>query len=100
MLRECESTGKSVEQAIQNALLELKVPRDDVDIKILDQGGLFRKAKVLVSISNDVIEKYEEKERKRQELEKQEVVVKEEKVGRNDACTCGSGKKYKKCCGK
>jgi SEC-C motif-containing protein len=21
------------------------------------------------------------------------------KVGRNDACTCGSGKKYKKCCG-
>jgi len=22
------------------------------------------------------------------------------KVGRNDPCTCGSGKKYKKCCGK
>ena len=21
------------------------------------------------------------------------------KVGRNDACPCGSGKKYKKCCG-
>jgi preprotein translocase subunit SecA len=27
-------------------------------------------------------------------------VVKENKVGRNDPCTCGSGKKYKKCCGK
>ncbi|MEG1087792.1 MAG: SEC-C metal-binding domain-containing protein, partial [Cetobacterium sp.] len=27
-------------------------------------------------------------------------VVKEDKVGRNDACPCGSGKKYKKCCGK
>lgn len=26
-------------------------------------------------------------------------VVKEKKVGRNDACPCGSGKKYKKCCG-
>ncbi len=25
-------------------------------------------------------------------------VVKEEKVGRNDPCPCGSGKKYKKCC--
>jgi preprotein translocase subunit SecA len=24
----------------------------------------------------------------------------EPKVGRNDPCTCGSGKKYKKCCGK
>ena len=21
------------------------------------------------------------------------------KIGRNDLCTCGSGKKYKKCCG-
>ena len=26
-------------------------------------------------------------------------VVKEEKTGRNDPCPCGSGKKYKKCCG-
>ncbi len=27
-------------------------------------------------------------------------IVKKEKVGRNDPCPCGSGKKYKKCCGK
>ena len=27
-------------------------------------------------------------------------VRKEAKVGRNDPCPCGSGKKYKKCCGK
>ncbi|MCD7904869.1 MAG: SEC-C domain-containing protein [Clostridiales bacterium] len=26
-------------------------------------------------------------------------VVKEKKIGRNDPCPCGSGKKYKKCCG-
>jgi len=26
-------------------------------------------------------------------------VVKGNKVGRNDLCPCGSGKKYKKCCG-
>lgn len=26
-------------------------------------------------------------------------VVKENKIGRNDPCPCGSGKKYKKCCG-
>jgi len=25
--------------------------------------------------------------------------VQSEKVGRNDPCPCGSGKKYKKCCG-
>lgn len=27
------------------------------------------------------------------------IVVNENKVGRNDPCPCGSGKKYKKCCG-
>jgi Predicted metal-binding protein related to the C-terminal domain of SecA len=26
-------------------------------------------------------------------------IVKDKKVGRNDPCPCGSGKKYKKCCG-
>ena len=26
--------------------------------------------------------------------------VKAKKIGRNDPCPCGSGKKYKKCCGK
>ncbi|WP_342430923.1 SEC-C metal-binding domain-containing protein [Neobacillus sp. FSL H8-0543] len=28
------------------------------------------------------------------------IPVQREKVGRNDPCPCGSGKKYKKCCGK
>jgi preprotein translocase subunit SecA len=27
-------------------------------------------------------------------------IHKEQEVGRNDPCPCGSGKKYKKCCGK
>jgi preprotein translocase subunit SecA len=30
---------------------------------------------------------------------RREPVVKDAKVGRNDPCPCGSGKKYKKCCG-
>lgn len=41
---------------------------------------------------------------KRKEIQKQykaSVVVRNEnKIGRNDPCPCGSGKKYKKCCGK
>lgn len=40
---------------------------------------------------------------KRKEIEKAQkrskIVVKEEKIGRNESCPCGSGKKYKKCCG-
>ena len=31
--------------------------------------------------------------------EKKQPVKKGQKVGRNDPCTCGRGKKYKKCCG-
>ncbi|WP_419786799.1 preprotein translocase subunit SecA [Pseudodesulfovibrio sp.] len=32
--------------------------------------------------------------------QKPKQVVKEPKIGRNDPCPCGSGKKYKKCCGR
>jgi len=35
-----------------------------------------------------------------QQREKQQPVVVEPKIGRNDACPCGSGKKYKQCHGK
>ena len=34
------------------------------------------------------------------EQKKSGTIVKGPKIGRNDPCPCGSGKKYKKCCGK
>lgn len=34
------------------------------------------------------------------EQKKSGTIVKPKKIGRNDPCPCGSGKKYKKCCGK
>ena len=34
-----------------------------------------------------------------QEKKKPVVIKKSQRVGRNDPCPCGSGKKYKKCCG-
>jgi uncharacterized protein YecA (UPF0149 family) len=48
---------------------------------------------------NDI---YTEEERKRLYKEQKEstTIRKEKKIGRNDPCPCGSGKKYKKCCGK
>ena len=43
-------------------------------------------------------------EEKRKELYKEQkksgTVVKPHKIGRNDPCPCGSGKKYKHCCGR
>lgn len=78
-----EAIGKNIEQAIENALFELKAIREDVDIKILDEGGFFRKAKVLVTISDDAKEKYEKREKAREieaEEQKQQEQVVEEKV--------------------
>ncbi|MDO5292712.1 MAG: SEC-C metal-binding domain-containing protein [bacterium] len=43
------------------------------------------------------------KERRREllrEQRKSNTIVKEKKVGRNDPCSCGSGKKFKQCCGR
>ena len=80
----CEGTGKNIEQAVENALFELKASREDVDIKILSPGGFLKKAKVLVTISEDAREKYEKKEQlKKQEKEEEtkiEVNVHEPKV--------------------
>lgn len=43
-------------------------------------------------------------EEKRHEITKEyrssQIFVREQKIGRNDPCPCGSGKKYKNCCGK
>ena len=77
-MRECEATGKNIEQAIQNALLELKASREDVDIKILNQGGFLKKAKVLVSISEDALDKYERKEELKAKLAQEEQVENDE----------------------
>ena len=44
-----EATGKNVEIAIQNGLLECGLRREDVEVTVLDEGGLFKKAKVVLT---------------------------------------------------
>jgi len=58
-------------------------------------------------------DRYQERQRREKDYQKQlpgeddeplpppvEPIQSMEKPGRNDACPCGSGKKYKQCCGK
>ncbi|MCR5216118.1 MAG: SEC-C domain-containing protein [Lachnospiraceae bacterium] len=47
---------------------------------------------------NDLIPEARRKELYLQQ-KKSGTIVKDKKIGRNDPCPCGSGKKYKKCCG-
>ncbi|MGB4437809.1 MAG: SEC-C metal-binding domain-containing protein, partial [Sedimentibacter sp.] len=42
----------------------------------------------------------EKRKQIKKDYNRSKIVVNGEKVGRNDPCPCGSGKKYKKCCGK
>lgn len=48
---------------------------------------------------NDILSEDKRKEITR-EYRESKIVRVEKKVGRNESCPCGSGKKYKKCCGK
>ena len=52
-MKDFEFSGKNVEQAISNGLKELGKKQEDVDIKIISNGGLFKKAKVVISIDDD-----------------------------------------------
>ena len=72
-------------------------------------GGNGRPRRPIATSVDEVEEAFQRK--KKRELEQarmagsgdmrtvQQVVRSGDKVGRNDPCPCGSGKKYKKCCG-
>ncbi len=71
-----------------------------VDFEKLYYNMLEAKAKWLYSLPEwDGIYSQEKRKevRERWRTDKQAV---SEKIGRNDPCPCGSGKKYKKCCGR
>jgi hypothetical protein len=48
------------------------------------------------NIINNIYKYSEEKDNIKKDNEKE---IKSKKIGRNEPCICGSGKKYKKCCG-
>lgn len=73
-----EATGKSVEIAIQNGLLECGMKREDVNVKVVDEGGLFKKAKVVLSWGETNLEQPTEQTEKQVELEEQPTTVEEE----------------------
>lgn len=73
----------------------------DMDLEKLYYNMLDAKAEYLYTLKQwDAIFSPEKRKEITAEYRKSGTVVNEDKVGRNDACPCGSGKKYKKCCGK
>ena len=63
-MKSVESVGKNVELAIENGLKELNVARDKVTIKVIDAGGIFKKAKVVLTLENSSLKEVEVELRK------------------------------------
>ena len=84
-------------------------PEAGVPVQRSGSGGDGRRPRPVATSVDELEEAFQR--RKRRELEEarmagagdlqpvQQVVRGSAKIGRNDPCPCGSGKKYKKCCG-
>ena len=70
-----------------------------VDVEKLYYNMLDAKADWLYNLEEwDNILTTQKRKEITKEFNKTRTVVKEKKIGRNDPCPCGSGKKYKQCC--
>ena len=72
------------------------------------RGGNGRPPRKVATSVDEIEEAFQRKKKKELEqarmagagdMQVQQVVRSGDKIGRNDPCPCGSGKKYKKCCG-
>lgn len=64
--------------------------------------ALFKLSKDILEAlhDTDLVRQYQNVNKTQSEFGKRKPVCKKVTVGRNDPCPCGSGKKYKKCCGR
>ena len=85
---------------IENITLEDKI-NFDINVEELYFNMLDAKADYLFNLNewNEILTEEKIKEIT-SKWRSSKVIVNSVKIGRNELCTCGSGKKYKKCCGK
>jgi len=94
-----------IQEAVDNPPAVDEVEADtvvkiEIEFKRLYKQMVEYKAKELYNLAewNDILTSEEQKELY-MEQKQSKTVKNAEKIGRNDPCNCGSGKKYKKCCG-
>lgn len=88
-------TANNVEEMEEDTKVSL-----DLDVEKLYKNMVGCNAEWLYTLEewNEILPEERRKELYREE-KSSKTVVKPPKVGRNDPCPCGSGKKFKKCCG-
>ena len=72
-MKSYESTGKTIEDAVENGLRIMNLTKADVDIKILNKGNWFSKAKVLITVNDNFIENLEENEEKTEKTQENQL---------------------------
>lgn len=73
----------------------------DMDLELLYKNMVEAKADWLYNLPQwEPLITAERREELYKEQKRSHTIVKPKKVGRNDPCPCGSGKKYKQCCGR
>ncbi len=87
-----DSTNEETLRIVFNTVI-----RDNAERRSAPQRLSYVKSEASGPRSEDVAEDSEQKGASPRQ--KQEPIHVEKTVGRNDPCPCGSGKKYKKCCG-
>lgn len=74
-MRSYEFSAKSVDKAIKEGLETLGKKQEEVDIKIVNEGGLFKKAKVIINIEDE--SDFNTSFTKKEDVKKQEEVKEE-----------------------
>lgn len=83
------------DQTRAEEIIRLALEKEDVRDR---EDVLMRGAEIYEELGQ--IEKAKELEKEMKSLRRQaNTLIKPAKIGRNDPCPCGSGQKYKKCCG-
>jgi len=89
-------TPLNLEELTEDSFVQL-----NIDFEKLYYNMLEAKADYLYNLPQwDQVLDPEIRKRITKEQRRAKTVRKENKIGRNEPCPCGSGKKYKKCCGK
>lgn len=93
-----DATGNTIDM---EKITEDTIINIDIDFEKLYKKMVEYKAEHLYSLPewNNIYTK-EQLDTFYKEQKTSRTVVKATKIGRNDPCPCGSGKKYKQCCGK
>lgn len=87
-MRSYEFSAKSVDKAIKLGLETLNKKQEEVDIKIINEGGFFKKAKIVINIEDEPVRtnfkkaesKKEEPKQEQKQPEIKQLEVKQEKV--------------------